>query len=107
MSRTGRDIFIAGICIRTISLGSHAIVGLAGEVFYEYALNTADRSFFERHPVLGTVHGCAAYIPTAAEIPFGGYEVHSSNRYCQQLKLKPEAEKIVIQQAQDCLDSLR
>lgn len=92
--------------ISAVCIGEHAIVGLAGEVFFEYSVNIADRSPFERTSVLGTTNGCAAYIPTAAEIPYGGYEVQASNRYYRQLELKPEAEQIVIDEAGTLLDSL-
>ncbi|MFO7945609.1 MAG: neutral/alkaline non-lysosomal ceramidase N-terminal domain-containing protein [Armatimonadota bacterium] len=93
--------------ISALGIGQHAIVGLAGEVFFEYALNIAERSPFERTSVLGTTNGCVAYIPTAAEMPYGGYEVKSSNRFYRQLELKPEAEQVAIDRAVALLNEIR
>ena len=93
--------------ISAVSIGEHAVVGLAGEVFFEYAMNIAERSPFERTSVLGTTNGCVAYIPTAAEMPHGGYEVQSSNRYYRQLELKPEAEGVILNEAEVLLRDLR
>ncbi len=93
--------------ISALGIGQHAIVGLAGEVFFEYALNIAERSPFERTTGLGTTNGCVAYIPTAAEMPYGGYEVKSANRFYRQLKLKPEAEQVAIDEAVALLNEIR
>ncbi|MFP3904766.1 MAG: neutral/alkaline non-lysosomal ceramidase N-terminal domain-containing protein [Armatimonadota bacterium] len=92
--------------ISAMGIGQHAIVGLAGEVFFEYALNIAERSPFDRTTVLGTTNGCVAYIPTAAEMPYGGYEVKSSNRFYRQLELKPEAEQVAIDEAVALLNEI-
>ena len=87
-------------------LGSCAIVGMAGEVFYEYAAKIAAASPFAATVVWGTTNGCAAYLPTAAEIPFGGYEVDSAMRYYRQLRLKPDAERLVLNETQALLQRL-
>ncbi len=92
--------------ISAVTIGQHAIVGLAGEVFFEYAVNIAERSPFERTTVLGTTNGCISYLPTAEEIPLGGYEVDSSMRYYRQLWLKPECEQVVLAEAEKLLGSL-
>ncbi len=92
--------------ISAIGIGRHVIVGLAGEVFFEYAVNIAQRSPFERTTVLGTTDGCVSYLPTADEIPHGGYEVDSSMRYYMQLWLKPECEQVVLDEAEKLLKSL-
>jgi hypothetical protein len=96
-----------GVNVSAISIGQHAIVGLAGEIFFEYAVNIAEASPFEFTTVLGTTDGCIAYVPTAAEIPFGGYEVDSSMRYYMQLWLRPEAEQALIDAAVELLERLR
>lgn len=93
--------------ISAVAIGQHAIVGLAGEVFFEYAVNIAERSPFDRTTVLGTTNGCIAYLPTAVEIPWGGYEIDSSMRYYLQLKLKPECEPVVLDAAARLLTELR
>jgi len=92
--------------VSAVVLGEHAIVGLAGEVFFEYAVNIAERSPFDRTTVLGTTNGCVSYLPTAAEIPHGGYEVDSSMRYYLQLWLKPECEQAVLDEAAALLERL-
>ncbi len=108
-----RDLAAAGATDQTmrfdisaIALGQHVIVGLAGEVFFEYAVNIAERSPFDRTTVLGTTDGCVSYLPTAAEIPFGGYEVDGSMRYYMQLSLKPECEQVVLDKAEELLKGL-
>ncbi len=108
-----RDLAAAGVSDQTmrfdisaIGLGQHAIVGLAGEVFFEYAVNIAEQSPFEYTTVLGTTNGCVSYLPTAAEIPHGGYEVDSSMRYYMQLWLKPECEQVVLDEAEKLLKEL-
>jgi len=93
--------------ISAVALGEHAIVGLAGEVFHEYAVTIAAKSPFERTTVLGTTNGCIAYLPTAAEIPWRGYEIESSMRYYLQLQLKPECEQVVLDAASRLLHSVR
>lgn len=93
--------------ISAIAIGRHAILGLAGEVFFEYASNIAEASPFEFTTVLGTTNGCIAYIPTAAEMPYGGYEVDGSMVYYMQLWLKPEAEEVAVEAAVELLARLR
>ncbi|GAG49700.1 unnamed protein product, partial [marine sediment metagenome] len=56
--------------------------------------------------VLGTTNGCVSYLPTAAEIPFGGYEVDGSMQYYMQLWLKPECEQVVLDEAEKLLKGL-
>jgi hypothetical protein len=92
--------------ISAIALGQHALVGLAGEVFFEYAVNIAARSPFARTTTMGTSNGCICYLPTAAEIPFGGYEIDSSMVYYRQLRLAPECEQTILDQADTLLRRL-
>lgn len=108
-----RELAVAGATehtmrfdISAVTIGQYAIVGLAGEVFFEYAVNIAERSPFERTRVLGTTNGCVSYLPTAKEIPLGGYEVDSSMRYYRQLWLKPECEEVVLAGAERLLRDL-
>ena len=92
--------------VSAAAIGPCAIVGMAGEVFYEYSTNIAAASPFDATMVWGTTNGCAAYLPTAAEIPFGGYEVDSAMRYYRQLRLKPDAELLVQRETQVLLQRL-
>ncbi|MBU0618332.1 MAG: neutral/alkaline non-lysosomal ceramidase N-terminal domain-containing protein [Planctomycetes bacterium] len=93
--------------ISAVALGQHALVGLAGEVFFEYAVNIAASSPFARTTTMGTANGCICYLPTAAEIPFGGYEIEGSMIYYWQLRLRPECEQVVLAEAARLLQQLR
>jgi hypothetical protein len=93
--------------ISAIAIGQHAILGLAGEIFFEYAISIAEASPFAFTTVLGTTNGCIAYVPTAAEMPYGGYEVEGSMIYYMQLRLAPEAEQVLVDAVLELLGRLK
>lgn len=66
--------------IHCVSLGPIALVGMEGEIFSEYQLSLCRTSPFARTVVIGYCNGCVGYIPTAAEAPWGGYEVVNAHR---------------------------
>ena len=86
--------------VQAFAIGDYALVGLPGEVFVEYQLNIEAASPFAHTTVLGVTNGCPCYIPTAAEFPFGGYEVRDSIRYYGATMLAAEAEAVILEGAQ-------
>lgn len=93
--------------IQAFALKDAVIVGLAGEVFVEYQLNIAKASPFGFTSVLGVTNGCPAYIPTAAEMPFGGYEVQDSMRFYGTTQLAPACEQTILDAAAGVLQELK
>ena len=52
-----------------------AIVGIEAEPFSDYALHLQNASPFPVTITVGYANGCRGYLPTEAEVPYGGYEV--------------------------------
>lgn len=84
--------------------GDLTIVFLAGEVFADYGLRLK-RDFQGKNLwVNGYANDVRAYIPTAAVIPHGGWEVDGSRlNYGVPARIAPEAEEILIQAVQAML----
>ncbi|WP_114854379.1 alkaline ceramidase [Brachybacterium sp. YJGR34] len=66
--------------VSVVRLGTVTIVALPGEPFWQIAEEIRDR-IDGPCLVLGYADGCPGYIPTAEEIPLGGYEVEDAHRY--------------------------
>jgi hypothetical protein len=92
--------------MQAFAMNEAALVALPGEVFVEYQLNIAAASPFPFTTVLGVSNGCPSYIPTAAEFPFGGYEVDSSMRFYGATRLSPRCEEVILQAADRLLRQL-
>ena len=60
---------------QAIALNDLALVSLPGEIFVEIGMAIAQRSPFDCTLSAGYANGSVGYIPTSAEVPFGGYEV--------------------------------
>lgn len=92
--------------MQAFGMNDAVIVALPGEVFVEYQLNIAAASPFAFTTVLGVSNGCPSYIPTAAEFPFGGYEVDSSMRFYGATRLSPRCEQVILHAADRLLGQL-
>jgi hypothetical protein len=73
------------------------MLGLPAEMFVQYALD------FEKQasgPVISLAYtnGVHGYVPTAADYPFGGYEVSTAYKYYGTLMYTPDCE-IMIRKA--------
>lgn len=84
--------------------GDLTIVFLAGEVFADYGLRLK-RDFLGKNLwVNAYANDVRAYIPTAAVLPQGGWEVDGSRlNYGVPARVAPEAEEILIQQVKAML----
>lgn len=94
--------------IQVIQLGhgslDHAscrIVALDGEVFAEYSHSIRERLFPWATVVIGYSNAMAGYIPTAAEIPKGGYEVGAYRVWGTPGPFLPEIEERIVKTSTD------
>jgi neutral ceramidase len=88
--------------IQRTALGNVQLLGMPGEMFVQYRLDfkrQADGPVF----ALGFTNGVHGYVPTAADYPFGGYEVNLAHRYYGTLMFTPECEPLIRQTAYDLL----
>jgi hypothetical protein len=83
--------------IQVIGLGEMAIVGLSGEVFFEFAEEIQSRSPFRHTLVLGYSNGCTCYVPTEEAFGEGGYEVDDSFAWYGLPPLRPEAGGVMVE----------
>jgi hypothetical protein len=93
--------------VQALRIGDIAVVGLPGEVFFEYALAIAAASPFEFTAVAGYANGNVGYIPTAAACAEGGYEVCEAIRYYGTTMPVPESESLIRAAAAAALGRLR
>jgi hypothetical protein len=89
--------------LQLLNLGGARILGMPAEMFVQYQLD------FQRQasgPLLALAYtnGVHAYMPTAADYPFGGYEVDGSHRYYGTLMYAPESESLIREAAYQMLE---
>lgn len=90
-----------------LQLGSVVLVGLEAEPFSDYQVNISLASKFPTTLVTGYCNGCIGYLPTEAEVPYGGYEcVHSHRGYNRMMPLAPTAEHQVLEAATNIVAGL-
>jgi len=93
--------------VQAIRIGELAIVGLSGEVFFEFAQEIEARSPFRHTLVLGYSNGCTCYIPTRQAFAEGGYEAKDSFRWYGIPPLAPHAGEVMAAAAIRMLNDLR
>ena len=89
--------------LQLLRIGGARILGMPGEMFVQYQLDfqgQADGPVF----ALGYTNGVHGYVPTAADYPFGGYEVDGAHRYYGTLMYAPESELLIRDAAYDLLE---
>lgn len=89
--------------VQTVALGDTAIVGFPGEVFVEIGLEIERRSPFPRTLTVAYANGSVGYLPTAKEVPFGGYEIGIVRARHQGRVITPEADEAIIAGAVEVL----
>jgi len=92
--------------VQGLKIGELAIVGLSGEVFYEFAQAIVERSPFGLTFALGYSNGCACYIPTAEAVGQGGYETDQSFYWYGVPPIAPEAGDQMVDAAVKALNGL-
>lgn len=96
----------APFVVQVLRLGELAIVGLSGEVFFEFALEIQRRSPFRHTLVLGYSNGCTCYVPTEEAFGEGGYEADESFRWYGIPPLRPDAGEVMVEAAARMLADL-
>jgi neutral ceramidase len=93
--------------LQVLALGDMALVGMPGEVFFEYAQQVETASPFKQTMVLAYHNGCIGYVPTAAAFAEGGYEVNEAIKYYGTLMMRPESEALIVREAVALLEHTR
>lgn len=99
----GETEFAIPIEIQAMAIGESALVGIPGEIFVEIGLAIAEASPFEHTIVISHANGSVGYIPTAKEVPAGGYEIERARGNVYGLPIVPEADELVRQAAIEAL----
>lgn len=82
--------------LQRIRLGPAQILAMPGEMFVQYGLDFV-RQAEARGPVfaLAYTNGVHGYVPSAADYPYGGYEVDGAHRYYDTLMFTPQCEPLI------------
>lgn len=88
--------------IQRLTVGGAQFLGMPAEMFVRYALDFAEQAEGPVFP-LGYTNGVHGYVPTAADYPYGGYEVEVAYRYYGLLMFAPDCERLIRQTAYDLL----
>lgn len=96
---------------QALAIGDCAIVGLPGEIFVKIGLAIAEKSPFARTIPVSHANGAIGYVPTADQVPLGGYEVERARASRYGLFIAPESDQAMIDGAltalRKCYDALR
>lgn len=91
---------------QAIAMGDVAIVGLPGEIFVRIGEAIMERSPFAHTIVTSLTNGSAGYLPTADQVPLGGYEIESARAHRYGLTIVDSSDQVAIDAAvavlQDC-----
>lgn len=71
----GETDFAIPMEAQALAIGDCAIVGMPGEIFVKIGLVVAGQSPFARTIPVSHANGSVGYVPTADQVPLGGYEV--------------------------------
>ncbi len=105
-SQRGAERETVPFAVQVVRIGELAIVGLSGEVFFEFAQRIAAESPFRHTLVLGYSNGCTCYVPTEEAFVEGGYEADDSFRWYGIPPLMPHAGEVMTQAAARMLADL-
>ncbi|HQK95400.1 MAG TPA: hypothetical protein PLD23_18025, partial [Armatimonadota bacterium] len=93
--------------IQVIGFGDVALVALGGEVFFEIGEEVRRRSPWPITIPMAYCNGSVGYIPTHAEVPFGGYEVDMARAQWHGLQIRDDADEALIGHAVALLERAR
>lgn len=91
-----RDEYTIGLELQVLTMGPVALVGLAAEVFAEYANALDELSPFDHTVPISNANGNIGYLPTAVAFDEGGYEVDDAPRLRASLRFQPQVEAVVL-----------
>lgn len=95
VERGEKDLFIP-VELQALALDDVALVSLPGEIFFEIGEEIRRRSPFRVTLPVDYANGSIGYVPTQAEVPFGGYEVQMSRAHRHGLPLRDDADAALI-----------
>ena len=95
----GETEFAIPMEAQALAIGGIAIVGLPGEVFVEIGAAAVAASPFAHTVAISHANGSAGYLPTASEVPAGGYEIDRARAHLYGLTIVPESDRVAIEAA--------
>ncbi|MEW6752584.1 MAG: hypothetical protein AB1505_16600 [Candidatus Latescibacterota bacterium] len=84
------------VALQAIALDEVGLVSLPAEVFFAIGEEIRSRSPFRVSLPVDHANGAIGYIPTQAEVPFGGYEVEESRAARHGLFIRDDADAALI-----------
>jgi neutral ceramidase len=95
----GEKEFFIPLETQALAIGDCAIVGMPGEIFVNIGQAITEQSPFKRTIHVSHANGSAGYVPTADQIPLGGYEVGIARANKYGLPIVPESDQTLIESA--------
>lgn len=99
----GKADFTIPVETQAIAIGDYAIVGLPGEIFVNIGLKIAEESPFGVTIPVSHANGAIGYVPTADQVPLGGYEVERARASRYGIFIAPESDRRMIEGALEAL----
>jgi hypothetical protein len=94
---------------QALAIGDYAIVGMPGEIFVKVGMEVADKSPFAKTISVSHANGAVGYVPTADQIPLGGYEVQHARASKYGIFIAPNSDQTLIESGlrslQRCYDA--
>lgn len=99
----GKADFTIPVETQAIAIGDYAIVGLPGEIFVNIGLKVAEESPFKVTIPVSHANGAIGYVPTADQVPLGGYEVEMARASRYGIFIAPDSDVRIIEGALEAL----
>lgn len=96
LEKGNADLGISGE-IQALALGNCAIVGMPGEIFVKIGLAIAERSPFPRTIPIAHTNGSIGYVPTADQVPLGGYEIERARARRYGIYIAPDSDQVLVE----------
>jgi len=95
----GEKEFFIPLETQALAIGDCAFVGMPGEIFVNIGQAVVEQSPFRRTIHVSHANGSAGYVPTADQIPLGGYEVGIARANKYGLPIVPDSDQTLIESA--------
>ena len=90
---------------QALAIGDYAIVGMPGEIFVKIGMAVAEKSPFTRTIPISHANGAVGYVPTADQVPLGGYEIERARANQYGIFIAPQSDQVLIDSALAALNS--
>ena len=80
---------------------------MPGEIFVKIGTAVVEKSPFPRTIAISHTNGAVGYVPTADQIPLGGYEVEMARASKYGIFIAPESDKVLVDSALSSLQKCR